>query len=57
MIQQIYNILLDALWGAEAVLEPYQEFVLTQLSTWLGLAVVLVPVIACVAIAVKLLKW
>lgn len=57
MIQQIYDILVDALFGAEAVLEPYQDFVLTQLSTWMGVAVVLVPVIAVVAITVKLLKW
>lgn len=57
MIQQIYDILVDALFGAEAVLEPYQNFVLTQLSTWMGVAVVLVPVIAVVAITVKLLKW
>lgn len=57
MIQQIYDILVEALFGAEAVLEPYQDFVLTQLSTWMGVAVVLVPVIAVVAITVKLLKW
>lgn len=57
MVQQIYNILVDALYGSGATLEPYQDFVLTQLSTWMGVAVVLVPVIAMVAITVKLLKW
>lgn len=57
MVQHIYDILVNALYGSGATLEPYQDFVLTQLSTWMGVAVVLVPVIAMVAITVKLLKW
>lgn len=57
MFQQIYTILSDALYGSEAVLDNYQEFVLTQMSTWMSYAVVLIPVIAMVAITVKLLKW
>lgn len=57
MFQQIYQILSDALYGSEAVLDNYQQFVLTQMSTWMSYAVVLIPVIAMVALTVKLLKW
>lgn len=57
MYQQLYQILSDALYGSEAVLDNYQQFVLTQMSTWMSYAVVLIPVIAMVALTVKLLKW
>lgn len=55
--QQLYDILSEALYGAGATLNTYQEFVLTQISTYMSYGVVLIPVIALIALTVKLLKW
>ena len=54
---QLYEIIGEAVFGADAVLNGSQEFILTQISTYMSFAVVLLPVIACTAITVKLLKW
>lgn len=56
MYQQIYDILTDAIFG-DLVLNNYQEFVLTQISTLMSFGVTLLPIIALLAITVKLLKW
>ena len=53
---QLYEIIGDAVFG-EAVLNASQEFVLTQICTYMSFAVVLLPVVAVIAITVKLLKW
>lgn len=55
--QQLYDILSEAIYGAGATLDNYQEFVLTQISTYMSYGVTLIPVIALIAITVKLLKW
>lgn len=57
MYQQLFDILKGAIYGAEAVLTSNQQFVLDQISTWGSLALTLAPVIAMVALTVKLLKW
>lgn len=56
MYQQLYDILSDAIFG-DAVLNSYQDFVLTQISTIMAFGVTLIPVIALIALTVKLLKW
>lgn len=57
MYQQFFDILKEAIYGAEAVLTTSQTFALDQISTIGSIAVVLAPVIAMVALTVKLLKW
>lgn len=57
MYQQIYDILSEAIYGSGVMLDAYQEFVLTQISTYMAYGVTLIPVIALIAITVKLLKW
>lgn len=54
---QLYDILRDAIYGAEAVLTDSQLFLLEQISTYGAIAVTLLPVIALIAITVKLLRW
>ena len=54
---QLYEILQTAIYGGNAPLDTYQEFVLTQMATYLSYGLCLLPVIAIVAITVKLLKW
>lgn len=57
MYQQLFDILKSAIYGAESVLTTNQQFILDQVSTWGSLALTLAPVIAMVALTVKLLKW
>lgn len=57
MYQQLFDILKDAIYGAETVLTTNQEFILDQISTWGSLALTLAPIIAMIALTVKLLKW
>lgn len=54
---QLYEILQDAIYGADAVLTNSQLFILEQVSTYGAIAVTLLPVIAVVAITCKMLKW
>lgn len=53
---ELYTILSDALYGAGATLDTYQTFVLTQISTYLSYALLLLPVIALVVITIRLLR-
>lgn len=55
--QQLYDILSEAIYGAGATLDSYQEFILTQISTYMAYGVVLLPVIAVIAITIKLFRW
>lgn len=57
MYQQLFDILKSAIYGAESVLTTNQQFILDQVSTWGSIALTLAPVIAMVALTVKLLKW
>lgn len=57
IFNQLLVILQDAIFGADAVLSVSQQFILEQIATWMSLGVVLVPIIAMVALTVKLLKW
>lgn len=54
---QLLEIIQEAVYGADAVLSANQTFILEQLCTWMSVAVVVAPVIAMVALTVKLLKW
>lgn len=40
---ELYYIIRDALYGKNAVLDPTQEFALTQVSTWMTYIVILLP--------------
>lgn len=53
----LYTILSDAIYGADAALNTYQEFVLTQISTYLSYGLLLLPIIALLAITIRLLRW
>ena len=48
MYQQLYDILSEAIYGAGTTLDNYQEFVLTQISTYMSYGVTLIPVIAII---------
>lgn len=54
---QLYTILSEALYGAGATLDTYQEFVLTQISTYLSYGLLLLPMIALLVITIRLLRW
>lgn len=54
---QLYTILSEALYGAGATLDTYQEFVLTQISTYLSYGLLLLPIIALLVITIRLLRW
>ena len=54
--QQLYDIISDAVYGTDAVLTTYQDFVLTQISTIMAIGVVLLPVIVVLAITAKLFR-
>lgn len=54
---QLLEVLHTAIYGADAVLTTSQTFILEQVCTWMSLGVVLTPVIAMVALTIKLLKW
>ena len=56
MYGQLYSILRSSLFG-NGTLTPDQQFTLTQTAMWLSWAVILVPVIICVCITVKLLRF
>lgn len=57
LYNQLYEILQNAIYGSNATLDTFQQFVLTQMSTYLSYGLCLLPVIAIVAVTVKLLKW
>lgn len=57
MYQQIFDILKEAIFGAEAVLSNSQSFVLDQIAIFGSVAVVLIPVVSMVAVACRLLRW
>lgn len=42
---QLYYILYEAIYGADAVIGTTQDFILTQIATWLTFAVVLLPIL------------
>lgn len=54
---QLFTILSEALYGAGATLDTYQEFVLTQISTYLSYGLLLLPIIALLVITIRLLRW
>lgn len=56
MYGQLYSILRSSLFG-DGTLTPDQQFTLTQTAMWLSWAVILVPIIICVCITVKLLRF
>ena len=45
MFGQLYNILKDAIFGSDVTLDNNQDFVLTQISTWLTYIVLLLPIL------------
>lgn len=54
---QILDIIQEALFGVDAVLTANQIFLTEQAALWLALGVLLCPIIAMLALTVKLLKW
>lgn len=54
---ELFTILSDALYGADAVLNNYQEFVLTQISTYLSYALILLPLVVVVTFTIRLLRY
>lgn len=56
LYSQILEIIQDALFGG-VELTANQVFLTEQVSMYLSLGVLLLPIIAVVAITVKLLKW
>lgn len=42
---QLYYILYEAIYGADAVIGTTQDFILTQIATWMTFAVVLLPIL------------
>ena len=57
LYNQIVAIITEALFGAGAELTANQLFHVEQVSLYLSLGVLLCPIIAMVALTVKLLKW
>ena len=57
MFGQLYYTLRDAIFGEDVVLDGTQDFVLTQMVTWLTYAVALLPVIVCVCFCFKCFRW
>lgn len=45
MFGQLYNILRDAIFGKNVSLDDSQDFVLTQISTWMTYIVILLPIL------------
>ena len=45
MFGQLYNILRDAIFGKDVSLDDSQDFVLTQISTWMTYIVILLPIL------------
>lgn len=45
MYGQLYNILRDAIFGKDVPLDDSQDFVLTQISTWMTYIVILLPIL------------
>lgn len=45
MFGQLYNILRDAIFGKDVALDDSQDFVLTQISTWMTYIVILLPLL------------
>lgn len=56
MYEQIYEIIKNAIWSADAVLTSGQVFALEQVSLWLCLFTLLCPLFVTVAILVKCIK-
>lgn len=54
---QLYEILSEALYGADAVLTTAQDFALAQTCTLLSYVVVLAPVLIGLGIFLKCVKW
>lgn len=50
---QIKNIIKDAVFGSDTVLNDSQEFTLNQISLWLSLIVILLPLIVVAVILVR----
>lgn len=56
MYDQIYSIITEAVFGAGATLEASQEFICSQIATYMSLGCVLLPFIVVGVIVAKLLK-
>ena len=50
---EIYNIIKEAVFGADTALDASQQFVLTQMATWLSYGLILLPIIICLLILVR----
>lgn len=56
MYEQIYEIIKNAIWSADAVLTSGQVFAIEQVSLWLCLATLLCPIIVGVAIFIRCIR-
>lgn len=56
MYEQIYEIIKNAIWSADAVLTSGQVFAIEQVSLWLCLATLLAPIFVAVAILVRCVR-
>ena len=56
MYEQIYEIIKNAIWSADAVLTSGQVFAIEQVSLWLCLATLLAPIIVGVAIFIRCIR-
>lgn len=56
MYDQIYTIITEAVYGSGAVLEASQEFICSQIATYMSLGCVLLPFVVVLVIVAKLLK-
>lgn len=56
MFGQLYSILRDAIFGKDVVLDSNQDFVLTQISTWMTYIVILLPILVVGLIVFKLFR-
>lgn len=54
---QLYYILKDAIYGEGVAIGSYQDFMLTQISTWTVYALVFIPIIIGVCFMVKCFRW
>lgn len=54
MFGQLYNILRDAIFGKDVLLDDSQDFVLTQISTWMTYIVILLPILVVGVVLFKI---
>lgn len=54
--QQLYDIIGEAVYGTDAVLTTAQDFVLTQICTFMSYGVILLPAILVLVVTVRLFR-